>query len=113
MYNRIKPFDIVIFQIAKTGEIYAVGVVKGTHYDDQTPVWPDEERQGRVLYPWRVEFSILIFSDEPFISHRISIQHYIDGYGLGEVPSHEFTRVLESIKSKLRNVSIDLEIFRG
>jgi hypothetical protein len=51
IYNMIKPFDVVIFQIAGTGEIHAKGIVKGTFYDDETPIWPDEKKQNSVLFP--------------------------------------------------------------
>jgi hypothetical protein len=60
LYNKIKPFDIVAFQIAGTGEIHGIGVVKETYFDDQTPVWPNE--QNRVLYSWKVSFSTIIYS---------------------------------------------------
>jgi hypothetical protein len=101
MYNKIKPFDIVFFQIAGTGEIHALGIVKGTYYDDQTPIWPDEQKQNSVLFPWKVSFCSLIFSKEPFISHYLKIESYVDGYGIGELPEHEFRRILEGVKKQL------------
>jgi hypothetical protein len=105
LYNRIKPFDIVFFQIAKTGEIHAVGIVKGTHYDDQTPVWPQE--QDRVIFPWKVSFCNVLFSKKPFVSHFIDIANYVDGYGIGELPEHDFRRVLAEIQKQL-NVDFNL-----
>ncbi len=100
-YNRIKPFHIVVFQVAKSGDIHAVGVVKDTHYDDQTPIWDNEIEQNKVLYPWKVSLSAMIFSEKPLAKHYIEIPNYIDGYGLGEIPEHEFRMVLNDIKSKL------------
>jgi hypothetical protein len=100
-YNRIKPFNIVIFQVAKTGDIRAVGVVKDTHFDDQTPIWDNEIKQNKVLYPWKVALSTMIFSEKPFAKHYIEIPNYIDGYGLGEIPEHEFRRTLDEVKAKL------------
>jgi hypothetical protein len=58
-YNRIEPFDFAVFQIAKTGEVHALGIVKEIFYDDQTLVWPKEFEQRAVLYPWRVAFSFM------------------------------------------------------
>jgi len=104
-YNRIKPFDIVFFQIAKTGEIHATGVVKETYFDDQTPVWPQEQNQ--VIFPWKVSFCSMLFSEEPFVSHFVKIASYIDGYGIGELPEHEFRRVLTKIQKQL-NVDFNL-----
>jgi hypothetical protein len=105
LYNKIKPFDIVFFQIAKTGEIHAVGVVKETFYDDQTPVWAEE--QNRVMFPWKVSFSTILFSQRAFISHFAKIESYVDGYGLGELPEHEFRRILSEIQ---KECNIDLNL---
>lgn len=105
LYNKIKPFDIVFFQIAKTGEIHAFGVVKETYYDDQTPIWPNEQRH--ILFPWKVSFCSIIFSDKPFITHFVKIESYIDGYGIGELSEFEFRRILTEIQ---KQVNIDLNI---
>jgi len=113
LYNKIEPFDIVIFQIAKTGDIYALGIVKSTYYDDQTPVWSNEREKNIVLYPWRVEFSIIIFSEKPLTKRFIKVQNYIDGYGIGEVPEHEFRNILKELNKMLINSSVNVEIFGG
>ncbi|RLF81031.1 hypothetical protein DRN38_02970 [Thermococci archaeon] len=107
LYNRLKPNDIVVFQIARTGEVHAIGIIKGKHYDDQTPVWPKEIEQNQVLFPWRVSFSIILFSKEPFVTHYTKIENYLDGYGIGELSEHEFRRILEKIKEK-SNIEINL-----
>lgn len=100
-YNKIKPFHIVVFQVARTGEIHAVGVVKETYHDDQTPIWDKEISQGKVLYPWRVSLSAILFSEKPFVKHFIKMENYLDGYGLGEIPENDFRKVLADIKSKI------------
>ncbi|MEM2961557.1 MAG: hypothetical protein QXY01_00890, partial [Candidatus Bathyarchaeia archaeon] len=41
-FNRIKPFDYLVFQIAGTGGIHGLGLVKSAYYDDQTPIWDKE-----------------------------------------------------------------------
>ena len=101
LYNKIKPFDIVIFQLAKTGQIHGIGIVKETYYDDQTPIWPNEQKERRVLFPWKVSFSTIIFSKTPFTSHYVKIENYIDGYGIGELPEHDFRRILNEIQNQL------------
>ena len=107
LYNKIKPFDIVIFQLAKTGQIHGIGIVKETYYDDQTPIWPNEQKERRVLFPWKVSFSNIIFSKTPFTSHYVKIENYIDGYGIGELPEHDFRRILNEIQ---RQLNIDLNL---
>ncbi|MEM0380514.1 MAG: hypothetical protein QXP71_04215 [Desulfurococcaceae archaeon] len=105
LYNRIKPFDIVVFQVAGAGSIHAIGIVKEKYFDDQTPVWPEEREKSRVLYPWRISFSGLIFSENSFTKHFIRIENYVDGYGLGELSEHEFRTILNEIQ---KNINIDL-----
>ena len=105
LYNKIKPFDIVFFQIAKTGEIHAFGIVKKTYYDDQTPIWPNETRH--ILFPWKVSFCSIIFSNKPFIKHFVKIESYVDGYGIGELPEFEFRRILTEIQ-KQTNVCLNI-----
>jgi len=62
-YNRIKSFDSAILQTTR-GDVHAFGIIKEKFYDDQTPVWPQELEQNRVLFPWRVSFSFMMFSTE-------------------------------------------------
>jgi hypothetical protein len=109
LYNRIKPFDIALIQIAGTGEVHAVAIVKDTYYDDQTPVWPNEMQQKKVLYPWRVSFSNIIFSDIAFASLFTKIESYVDGYGIGEPPEHEFRKILSDVEAKT-NAEINYEV---
>jgi len=105
LFNRIKPFDVIVLQIAKTGEIHAIGIVKETFYDNQTPVWPMEK--DKVLFPWKVSFSSMLFSEEPFITHFIKIEDYIDGYGIGELSEYELRRILEKVKEEI-NVELNI-----
>jgi len=105
LYNKIKPFDTVFFQIAKTGEIHAFGIVKETYYDDQTPICPNEQKH--ILFPWKVAFCSIIFSDKPFITHFVKIESYVDGYGIGELSEFEFRRILIEMQ---KQTNIDLNI---
>jgi hypothetical protein len=108
-FNRIKPFHVVVFQVARSGEVHAIGVVKETYYDDQTPIWDNELEQNRVLYPWKVSLSAVLFSENSFVKHFIKIENYIDGYGIGEIPEHEFRRIFDDIKSQL-NADLNLGV---
>ena len=109
LFNRIKPFDIALFQITHTGNIHALGIVRRTYYDDQTLIWPLESERERVLFPWRVEFSFILFSKEPFVKHFIKIENYIDGYGIGLVLEHEFRRILSYINRRIANVEVNIK----
>lgn len=56
----VKPGDIVIFYVKKKGSKTLggkfVGVFKvvSDWFREDKPLWPDEVREGRVKYPWRV-----------------------------------------------------------
>ena len=60
-YELIKPGDIVIFYVKKTGSETLggkfVGVFKAASewYREDKPLWPDEIRENRVKYPWRIK----------------------------------------------------------
>jgi hypothetical protein len=99
-YQRIKPFDHAIFQLAKIGELHAFGVVKQSFFDDQTLVWPEETRQGRALFPWRVSFSLVLFSEEPVMTRFIKAGDYIDGYELGEVGAQDLGDLIQAFEKK-------------
>ena len=99
-YNQIKPFDVAIFQISSTQEIHALGIIKGTYYDDQTPVWDIEFSENRVLFPWRVSLAFMLFSEEPVARLSARISDYIDGYGLGEIERHEFEAVVSRFRER-------------
>jgi len=100
LYNRIKPFDIVVFQIAKSGHIHAIGIVKEKYFDDQTLIWPNEKEKGQVLYPWRISFSNIIFSKTPITTHFIKVENYVDGYGIGELPEHDLRTILNEMQKR-------------
>jgi len=100
LYNSISSGDIVFFQIAQTGEIHALGIVRDKFYDDQTPIWDLEIGKRKVLFPWRVSFYVIIYSEEPFTRHFIEIKNYVDGYGIGEIPYHEAKRILNEIERR-------------
>jgi predicted RNA-binding protein len=62
----IKPGDIILVYVAKRGaknlggRIAAAYRVKSEWRREETPLWPDEERENRVLYPYRVDVEPLI-----------------------------------------------------
>jgi hypothetical protein len=101
-YNNIEPFDIAAIQVTHSGEIHAIGVVKRTFYDDQTIVWPLEEESGRVLYPWRVFFQFVIFSEKSIIKFNVEKSDYIDGYGLGRLQAHHLNAILDAISNEFK-----------
>ncbi len=57
----VKSGDIVLFYIKKKGSRRLGGKFVGAFrvasgwYREEKPLWPDETREGKVKYPWRVK----------------------------------------------------------
>jgi len=104
-YNSIKPLDIVFFQVQNSEKkfyIHAIGVVRDRYYDDQTLIWSDEKKSRAVLYPWRVSFSIIIYSKEPFKEFNVPKERYLAGYGIAELTKAEVSDIIISVEGKLK-----------
>jgi hypothetical protein len=99
-YNRIRRFDYVLIQIAKTGEIHAMAVVKDTYYDDQAPIRKAEPEQRRILLPWQVLFCFIIYFEKLILRRFIEIQNYIDGHGLGEIMDRDIADIIKVAEEK-------------
>jgi len=111
LYNSVSSGDVAFLQVARTGEIHAVGIVKERFYDDQTPVWDQELSRGKVLFPWRVSFYAIVYSEEPLERLFARLENYVDGYGVGELPHHEAERILRRLKDKLQSLNIGLQLY--
>jgi hypothetical protein len=101
-YNRISTGDIVVFQLYKPRYlIHAIGVVKDRHYDDETPVFREEDDSGDVIYPWRITFSLMIFSPEPIVELAVPTEDYLRGYGLGKLSRPDFDVILGGLRDEV------------
>jgi predicted RNA-binding protein len=60
VYELVKPGDVLVFYVAKKGSRNLGGMIVGVYrtasawFRDEKPLWPDEVREGRMKYPWRV-----------------------------------------------------------
>jgi hypothetical protein len=72
-YNKISLGDMMAFQLLKEGKffIYGLGVVQDKFYDDKTPIWDDEIKYGHVIYPWKLRFRLMIYSESPIVGLAI------------------------------------------
>lgn len=84
----------------ETGEIHAMAIVKEKYYDDQTPIWKAEIEQRHIIWPWRIPFCFMIYSEQAILRRFIEIQNYIDGYGLGEIAIRDIADVIEVLEEK-------------
>ncbi|MBI3194118.1 MAG: EVE domain-containing protein, partial [Ignavibacteriae bacterium] len=72
-WKALDPGDHIFFFITKTVRgIVGVGRV-GNKFVQDKPMWPDEIREGRLIYPYRFEFEIDYMIEEPkWSKERIS-----------------------------------------
>lgn len=110
VYNSIKEFDVVFFQIAGSGNIHALGIVSGNFYDDQTLIWPLEFKNKQVLFPWRVKFSIILFSEESIATHYVSKEDYLDGYGIGKLNDQEVRNILDELEERFGKIGLKISL---
>lgn len=60
IYELVRPGDIVIFYVKKKGSKSLGGKFVGAFrvasewFREDKPLWPNEVKEGRVKYPWRV-----------------------------------------------------------
>ncbi|MEM0096800.1 MAG: hypothetical protein QW660_09260 [Candidatus Bathyarchaeia archaeon] len=94
--------------MAKTGDIHAIAVIRDKQFDDQTPIWPLEISKGKVYYPWRVEFSMIMYSEKPIMRRFTKIENYIDGYGLAEITLTDLIDALNAM-SKCPEIKIKVK----
>lgn len=110
LYNQVAAGDVVFFQLTKSGDIHAIGVVKDRFYDDQTPVWDEEDNKGMVLFPWRISFYVIIYSEESLGRYFTNLENYVDGYGIGEVPHKMARDVLDKLRERLSAVGVYVSV---
>lgn len=59
-YELIQLNDVLVFYVKKKesrelgGKIVGVFRAISTWFREDRPLWPDEIREGRILYPWRI-----------------------------------------------------------
>jgi len=71
-YQLIKPGDILIFYVTKKGskslgeKFVGAYRVTSTWYREDEPLWPDEIRERKVKYPWRVKLEPVKIGEASF-----------------------------------------------
>ncbi|MEM2189253.1 MAG: hypothetical protein QXK53_07315 [Nitrososphaerota archaeon] len=108
-YNKISPGDIMIFQLfqEKRYYIHGLSVVQEKFYDDETLIWDEEIEHGRVLYPWRVGFGLMLYSESPIVELAIPTHEYISGYGIGRLSRGDLEIIIHSLE-KATNLKVKL-----
>ncbi|MEM3986459.1 MAG: hypothetical protein QXR39_06790 [Candidatus Methanomethylicia archaeon] len=100
LYNKISFGDIMAFQLFQEGRFYihGLGVVQEKFYDDETPIWDDEVKYRRVLYPWKVRFGLMLYSESPITELAIPTHEYVTGYGIGKLPRGDLETIIQSLE---------------
>ncbi|MEM0203921.1 MAG: hypothetical protein QXO16_08580 [Archaeoglobaceae archaeon] len=106
LYDEIKHLDMVFFQRVDTESIHGFGIVKRKYEDFKTLIWPDEQKRGQVLYPYRVSFYLLFFSEDPLATYSpIEAEakkegRFVIGYGIGKLLGSEVKQIVAEMEEK-------------
>ena len=79
--------------------------VLSRYYDDKVLIWPDELKENKCMYPYKVEFSTIVMLS-PKLWERLGPKHriilpeerYVKGIGLGILEPKEFYEMVDRIK---------------
>jgi predicted RNA-binding protein len=61
--EQIEPGDLIVFYVTGIQAFGGMVEVRGSMYEDRTPVWPGKPRK-RDAYPWRFETAPVVVLDE-------------------------------------------------
>jgi hypothetical protein len=100
LWQQIKKDDVLFLYATKPisgliGIAKATGVMK-----EKEPYWPDEIIEGRVKYPYRIEFKpVKILDERDWESRKISISHLGSIYfqGINPIRNKELLKRLDDI----------------
>ena len=120
----IRPGDIVIVYVAKKGaktlggRLVAAYRVKTEWREEDKPLWPDEHRESKVLYPYRVDVEPIIECNGPqapefrelvptlsFIKKKDRWQAYLVGTiaNAGKpIPPQDAEKIIEELEKRCR-----------
>lgn len=114
--NLIKPGDIIIFYVKKKGSKSLGGKFVGAFkvisewYRGDKPLWPDELREGKIKYPWRVKLELVklgvadfkkLISKLKFIKKKNKAQTYLVGTPANmrrPIPENDVKLILSSMR---------------
>ena len=98
-YNNILPGDIMAFQLFKERRyfIHGLSIVREKFYDDETPIW-NNEKDRQVLYPWKVRFSLMLYSESAITELAIPTHEYTAGYGIGKLSRGDLELIIQNLE---------------
>ncbi len=64
LWNKVQLGDIVVFYATRKTGILGYGVVIDK-YVDETPLWPEEKKAGKALWPYRIKIQIKKLYSQP------------------------------------------------
>jgi len=101
-WDKIKKGDILVFYVSRpVGGVIGFGTVE-TKFKQNIPLWKDEIRANKVIYPFRFEFRIdYALPPNEWRNKRISVGdlHISTWAGINSLPSKEkFSKLIERSK---------------
>lgn len=101
-WQRLSIGDVLFFYVASpVGGIVGYGSVQAK-FKSETPLWPDEIRSGKVIYPYCFEFDVSMSLDsKKWKQQRIPVKDLgLVIQSIGRVPAYSASKLLGRIRSE-------------
>lgn len=111
-WNRLQKGDILIFYAkSPTHGVIGIGITENKFRQDK-PLWPDEVRENKVIYPYRFEFQAIYYLPvEKWRKDNISIEDLRIGYQAGLNPLSNPDKIKEILLRIKEKWNADLPVF--
>lgn len=101
-WERLSPGDVLFFYVkAPVGGLVGYGHVL-TKFKDDAPLWPDEVKKAKVIYPLRFEFDVeKVLDPARWTQDRIPTRDLgVVVQSIGQVPSSKASTLLKRIQTQ-------------
>src|SRR6266516_4418502 len=98
-WDKMETGDIVfLYVVSPIGGVIGIGKVE-SKFEQRTPIWADEVKENKVIYPYRFEFKINYIIPQPqWKENKIKIQDLKISFrsGINSIPNREAVKSLLS-----------------
>lgn len=110
-WNQLEKGDILLFYAkSPVGGLIGLGLVESKFRQDK-PLWPDETRENKVIYPYRFGFTIIYYLPEARKERNITIADLKPSYQAGINPLNRREAINEILKRIKEKWDVEIPFF--